>query len=158
MNCLRTFRLLLMFALVGYLFLSSVPDAAGFMTFDHEFRIHFNVLIDKVHAPHWNIVYAYGEDCLPEARNNDAALTAAVSKALRTWLQPLREYTDRPVVNDFRYQRTADDADARDAADLWIFFHCELRNSDARPSKFTPGINLRAGHESGAALYGQPRP
>ena len=41
---------------------------------------------------------------LPRHRGNDAALTAAVTEALQMWLLPLREYTDRPIVNDFRYK------------------------------------------------------
>ncbi len=133
------------FVLACLVCFSVVPQALGFMTFDHEFRIHFIVLLDKVHAPHWNIVYAYGDDCPPEARNNDAALTAAISKALRTWLQPLHGYTAKPIVNDFRYQPTADDAGARVAADLWIFFHCEHRNSTAHTGGNSPGIHLRSG-------------
>ena len=36
------------------------------------------------------------------------------------WLQPLREYTKKPIVNDFRYLLDAD----RDASDLTVVFHC----------------------------------
>ncbi|MDE0315655.1 MAG: ankyrin repeat domain-containing protein [Candidatus Poribacteria bacterium] len=143
--CLKKMSLAFSFLLASILCLSIIPAAQGFITFDHEFRRHFNVLVDKVHDPHWDISYAYGDDCPPEDRNNDAALTAAVSKALRTWLQPLRDYTARPIVNDFRYQRNADNADARIAADLWIIFHCEQRNSTAHIGGNSPGINLRDG-------------
>ncbi len=121
------------------------PQAAQkkFITFHHEFRKGFTILIDKVHAPHWDISYGYGDDCPPEERNNDAALTAAISKALRTWLQPLRNYTAKPIVADFRYQLAADPF--RAAADLWVIFHCEHNNSTAHTGGNTPGINLRDG-------------
>ncbi len=131
--------------LVGILCFSVAPAARGFMTFNHEFGRHFNVLVDKVHAPHWTISYGYGDDCPPEARENDAALTAAITKALQTWLQPLRNYTPKPIVNDFRYQRNANNGGARRAADLWIIFHCEQRNSNAHIGGNSPGIDLRDG-------------
>ena len=127
--------------------LSVAPAARGFMTFDHEFGKHFNVLVDKVHDDHWGIHYSYGDDCPPEARENDAALTAAITKALQTWLQPLRDYTPKPIVNDFRYQRK----DSNDhgllalGADLWIVFYCEKRNSNAHIEGNAPGISLRDG-------------
>ena len=98
------------------------------------------LLIKKVHDKHWVIHYSYADNCPPEARNNDAALTAAMSKALRTWLQPLRDYTDRPIVDDFRYQLSAD----WNAADLGIIFHCHIGASTAFLSVGeTPGINKR---------------
>ena len=91
-----------MLALVGSLFLSIVPEALGFIVFEHEGWGDLNTLIKKVHEDHWTIHYSYGDNCPPEQRNNDAALTAAVTEALQIWLEPLREYTDRPIVNDFR--------------------------------------------------------
>ncbi len=130
--------------LVGCLFFSIVPSVQGFMTFDHEFKIHFNVLIDKVHAPHWTISYSYGDDCPPEMRNNDKAITAAVTKALQTWLQPLRDYSNKPIVNDFRYQKFAAEPFRADS-DLWIIFYCVLQNSNAHVDANSPGISLRQG-------------
>lgn len=145
MNRLSKMSFFFSLMLAGCLLLSIASDAPGFITFQHEFGRNFNILINKVHAPRWNISYAYGDDCPPEARNNDAALTAAVTKALQTWLQPLRDYTAKPIVNDFRYQRNADNEVARFAADLWIIFHCERRNSTAHTGGNVPHINLRHG-------------
>ena len=129
--------------LVGCLFFSIVPSVQGFMTFYHEFRRDFVVLIDKVHAPHWTISYSYSDDCPPEMRNNDAAITAAVTKALQTWLQPLRDYSNKPIVNDFRYQKLAAEPFRADS-DLWIIFYCVVQNSTAHVGN-RPGINLRQG-------------
>lgn len=123
-----------------------------FMSFYHEFGEGFNILIDDVHAPHWDISYGYGDDCPPEARNNGAALTAAVTKALQTWLQQLRDYTPKPIVKDFRYQLAADPLKAD--ADLWIIFHCERRNSTAHIGGGIPGINLRRGTKVQQHLMG----
>ncbi len=122
------------------------PSTAGkkFMALHHELRWHLDgLLVNKVHAPHWNISYGYGNDCPPEAKNNDEALTAALSKALRTWLQPLRDYSDKPIVKDFRYQKMAA-VPFIAVGDLWIVFHCELMNSGAAIGAI-PGINLRRG-------------
>lgn len=116
-----------------------------FITAYHRQAGWFNILVDEVHAPHWDISYGYGDDCPPEARNNGAALTAAVTKALQTWLQPLRDYTPKAIVQDFRYQLAADPL--RADADLWIIFHCERRNSTAHAGEKIPGINLRRGTE-----------
>ena len=151
MNRLSKMSFFFSLMLAGCLLLSIASDAPGFITYHHEAHeagIDFNfnnLLINKVHAPRWNISYAYGDDCPPEARNNDAALTAAVTKALQTWLQPLRDYTAKPIVNDFRYQRKADNAVAGFAADLWIIFHCEHHNSHAHVGENPPGIHQRRG-------------
>ena len=98
-------------------------------------------MIDKVHKDHWIIHYSYGDDCPVEKRNNDAALTAAVTEALQLWLLPLREYTDRPIVNDFRYKLSPD----WDAADFGITFHCHLGASTATVRQVhSPGIDDRS--------------
>ena len=127
--------------LAGILCLSIAPVASGFMSLQQQ-RLGppDTIMIDKVHKGHWTIHYSYGDSCPAEERNNDAALTAAVTEALQTWLQPLREYTDHPIVNDFRYKLSAD----WDAADFGITFHCDLGLTaafvfDGR----SPGINLR---------------
>ncbi len=120
------------------------PADKKFMALHHEQRLRLHgALINKVHAPHLVINYGYGDDCPPEARNNDERLTGAVSKALRTWLQPLRDYTDKQIVKDFRYRLVADPRPA--AGDMWIIFHCGLGASTALVGGATPGINLRSG-------------
>ena len=126
--------------LVGCLLFSFAPAAPGFIAWEHQDFPNLDTLIKKVHDKHWVIHYSYADNCPPEARNNDAALTAAMSKALRTWLQPLRDYTKKPIVDDFRYQLSAD----WNAADLGVIFHCHIAASTAFLSVGeTPGINKR---------------
>ena len=123
--------------------LSVASVAWGFISLQQQRGVRPNTLVDKVHAPHWNISYSYADDCPAEARNNDAALTEAITEVLQMWLQPLREYTDRPIVNDFRYVLDAD----RDASNLTVIFHCdERRVSTARllVGK-SPQIDMRKG-------------
>ncbi len=119
------------------------PADKKFITTDHvipDFQL--NRLIDKVHAPHLNIAYTYGDNCLPEEKNNDEALTAAIGKALRTWLQPLRDYSDKPIVADFRSQRVAFLRPHDE--DLGITFHCEEGISSA-VGGLRPAIDMRRG-------------
>ncbi len=126
------------------------PSGKKFITFDHErmwHQHHDGLLINKVHEPHLDISYKYGDSCPPEARNNDQALTAAISKALRSWLKPLRDYSDKPIVADFRYQLVAVVTGPRPAAeDLWIVFHCDDKASVATLGH-VPGIHLYRGTE-----------
>ena len=113
-----------------------------FIALEHERGVRPNIMVDKVHAPHWDIAYSYGDDCLPEEKNNDAALTAAVTEALQIWLQPLRDYAERPIVNDFRYRLSAN----RHAGDLTIIFRCQQGRSGAAVGRgIPPHIKLRAG-------------
>ena len=128
--------------LVGCLLFSIIPAVYGFIAWEHQDFPKLDTLIKKVHENHWVIHYSYADNCPPEARNNDAALTAAISKALRTWLQPLRDYTKKPIVDDFRYHLSAD----WNAADLGVIFHCHIGSSTAFVSVGeTPGINKRGG-------------
>ncbi len=130
-----------MFVLACLVWFSVVPQALGFIVFEHEGWDDLNTLITKVHEDQWVIHYSYGDNCPPEQRNNDAALTAAVTEALQIWLQPLREYTDRPIVNDFRYKLSAD----WNAADFGITFHCHIGASTAPVGRNqSPGIDMRA--------------
>ena len=110
-----------MLMLVGILCLSIVPVASGFMSLQQQRGTRPDTMVDKVHAQHWNISYSYGDDCQPNDKNNDAALTEAITEVLQMWLEPLREYSKKPIVADFRYLLDAD----RDASDLTVIFHCD---------------------------------
>ena len=134
-------RFAFIFLLACLVWFSVASEALGFMSLEHEGWDDLNTLMKKVHENQWMIHYSYGDNCPPEKRNNDAALTAAVTEALQMWLQPLREYTDRPIVNDFRYKLSAD----WDAADFGITFHCNIGTSRAAVSRNqSPGINERS--------------
>ena len=129
--------------LAGILCLSIAPVASGFMSLQQQRGVRPNTMIDKVHKQHWNISYSYGDDCPAEQRNNDEALTEAITEVLQMWLEPLREYSKKPIVADFRYLLDAD----RDASDLTVIFHCdERRVSTADTSRVRPPqVDLRKG-------------
>ena len=80
--------------LAGCLFLSVVPAARGFMSLQQQRGNRPDTMVDKVHAQHWNISYKYGDGCQPDEKNNDVALTEAITEVLQMWLEPLREYTE----------------------------------------------------------------
>ena len=123
-----TFRIVL----VSVLCLSIATPVPGFRIFEHHGTHNLKTLIKKVHDQHWTIYYSYGDNCPPEERNNDAALTASVTEALQMWLAPLREYTDRPIVADFRYKRVAFEiADWNDVSDFNVIFYCDIAGSGA---------------------------
>ena len=111
------------------------------MALEHERGVRPDTMIDKVHEPHWDINYMYGDDCFPEDRVNDKALTAAVTEALQIWLQPLRDYTQRPIVNDFRYHLNAN----RNVVDFTIVFFCKIDVSLAWTGGGSPRIDLHRG-------------
>lgn len=90
--------------LVGCLLFNSIPDAFGFIPFFNLKTI--DTLTKRLHKDTWVIRYIYVDDC-PEELIKEDAFPEAVTIALQTWLQPLREYTDRPIVNDFRVERYA---------------------------------------------------
>ena len=115
--------------LLGSLLLGMIPAAGGFIALEHEWGGRVASMIDKVHQPHWDIAYRYGDDCPPKKRKNDQALTAAVTEALQMWLQPLRDYAKRPIVDDFRYHLDGE----RQDNDFQITFHCERGVSRASP-------------------------
>ena len=74
-------KILIPFSLVlaGCLVLCLSRGALGFITLEHEGWNDLNTLIKKVHEDHWTIHYSYGDNCPAEERDNDAALTAAIT-------------------------------------------------------------------------------
>ena len=115
------------------------------MSLEHERGHQSDIMMDKVHELHWDVAYSYGDNCLPEERNNDEALTAAVTEALQIWLQPLRDYAKRPIVADFRYRLNAD----RRAVDLSVIFYCKLGQSSVGVG---PGAPPRIGMRNGVQV------
>ena len=136
MKPLKKMPLIFTLALVGYLLLSTAPAARAFMTFYHDGFEHLdNLLINKVHAPFWTIHYSF-ENCGEVDEETQKKYTQIVTKFLQSWLQPLREYTDHPIVNDFRYRLNDDWKEA----DFGIITTCgETKRSRASVSN-TVGI------------------
>ena len=107
--------------LAGCLCLNIAPTALGFITFEHQYGIRFNFLMQKVHKDHWNIAYGYGDSCTVEETNNPEEVEEAITIALNTWLEPLRALqTDKPIVSDFRYRLD----DGHTDYDLLVILHC----------------------------------
>ena len=135
--------------LVYLLMLSSVScilrkatSGKKFIALEHERGWRPDIMVDKVHELHWDVAYSYDNECRPEERNNGKALTAAVTEALQMWLQPLRDYAKRPIVNDFRYRLSAN----RHAGDLTIIFRCQQGRSGAAVGRgIPPHIKLSDG-------------
>ena len=152
MKLLKLPHLYFTLTLTGCLLLSMPPAAQGFITEEHRLGHQLNVMINKVHRQHWVIGYRYGDKCTPEERDNDAALTAAITKALQIWLQPLRDYAQRPIVNDFRYRLNTD----RHASDLAITFFCKRDRLSAALMNvhLSPLIHMNKGKRVGLTFIG----
>lgn len=131
--------------LMGCLLLCMNPTAQGFIAMEHERandRHPPEHMVAKVHKPRWSIGYRYGDECPAEARNNDKVLTTAVTEVIQIWLQPLRDYAKRPLVDDFRYFPGVDHT----ASDLAITFFCKPARSNAViRAKESPHIRMHEG-------------
>ena len=134
MKPLKKMPLIFTLTLVGYLLLNTAPAARAFMTFYHDWGApmngrdpYENLLIHKVHAPFWTIHYSF-ENCGEVDEETQKQFTQMVTTYIQSLLQPLREYTDRPIVNDFRYRLNDDWKEA----DFGIITTCgEIKRSFA---------------------------
>ncbi len=140
--------------LVGYLLLGIAPAARGFIALEQTDSVQFNLLIRKIDKRHWTIGYRYSAECPPEERQNGKQLEEAITTALRTWLQPLREMQPaRPITDDFRYQLQPDfngdrfsDPAGRKAVDTRITFECRQGRSTTSVGQASPpDIYMRRG-------------
>ena len=84
---------------------------AKFITVAHDNQERFvngeNVLIKKVHEDHWDIFYNFEPAC-PASRKSEKnyqAIRDVLEKSIKRWLNPLREITDRPIVDKFVFHR-----------------------------------------------------
>ena len=107
MKLLKKLNSIFSLAFVGYLLFSIVPTAQGFIAFHQRYKTRL-VLMASVHEESWTIGYMYSEKCAAKDRPNDKELQRGITEALQTWLQPLRDYTKRPIVNDFRFVKLRD--------------------------------------------------
>ena len=130
MKRLKKMPLIFTLTLAGYLLLSTAPAARAFMALHHEGWEHLdNLLIHKVHAPFWTIHYSF-ENCGEVDEETEKKFTQMLTTYIQSWLQPLREYTNRPIVNDFRYRRSENWREA----DFHITTICgEIKRSRADP-------------------------
>ena len=145
MKFLKTTRLFLTFAVsVGFLF-SSLLAADGFMPHPgYGDKLSFG-LMKRVHKEQWTIYWGYDENCLPEAKNNGAAIEEAIVWALQVWLQPIRDLkTSKPVVNDFRIVLWDKEGPFPEERDLSVEISCEEGWASARvPREGAPFVLIR---------------
>ena len=118
----------------GIILFNAYKQADGFITTAHDnfdrFVTDEDILIKRVHEEHWNIFYRFDEDC-PASRKteeNYRLLRESLERGIRTWLAPLREITDRPIVDKFVFFDTAG-AEAKNllrntGSDISAVFYC----------------------------------
>ena len=116
-------------AVVVSLFFSVAPPTQGFMIFDHQGEFQAKVLIHKVHDAQWQIGYRFASHCPAEFREEEDRLKQIVVDVLRVWLQPLREISAQPIVDDFQLLLQPDYDGTEDRVplglDTRITFLCE---------------------------------
>ena len=113
----------------------------------------YNILVKKVHAPQWRIGYNFVFGCAGAFKPKEKELKAAMTKALRVWLQPLRElYPDKVFTDDFLFVRQPDmkacwdNGEARQQVDTRITFTCQVAASSALVGGVdTPDVCMRKG-------------
>ena len=95
----------------GILLYNANKQAEGFITVAHDHPERFvngkNVLIKRVHEEHWDIFYDFDEDCPASLKTeeNYRVLRENLERGIRIWLAPLREITDRPIVDKFVFHK-----------------------------------------------------
>lgn len=108
-SCLFLSIFLFIFSIA--IFYGANPPAQGFITTAHDdpgrFASDEQILIKRVHDDSWDIFYNFAPDC-PDSRKtaeNLAAVREVTEKTLRLWLQPLREITNKPIVDNFVFHQ-----------------------------------------------------
>ena len=129
----------------GILLYNANKQADGFITVAHDRPERFvngeNILIKRVHEEHWDIRYGFDEDCPAsfKTEENYRVLREHLERGIRTWLAPLREITDRPIVDKFVFDYGEKHEDAH--YEISVIFLCEDGRSMAGRSSRT--INMR---------------
>ena len=102
---LETTNRLLVLLLCGLL-LSISSAAQGFFARTSKER---NILMDRIDKPQWRIGYNFTAGCPDEFRQKEEELKALITKALQTWIQPLRaRYPNKQLTNNFLLVRQPD--------------------------------------------------
>ena len=96
----------------GIILYNANKQAEGFITIAHDNFNRFvageNILIKRVHEEHWDIFYRFNANC-PDSRKteeNYRTLREKLEEGIRIWLAPLREITDRPIVDKFVFHKS----------------------------------------------------
>ena len=162
MKLLKKMRYIFSILLVASLLFSITPVVHGFIVLSGGLHLDgLKLLILKVHEPQWKIGYRYGPECTPADKQNGKALTEAISAALRTWLEPLKELNpERPITDSFVYQLHDDfnpnlredpeeirkELEGLQAVDLLVTFRCTQGISGAPIGRiYPPQVVMRRG-------------
>ena len=111
------------------LFFSLPPTARGFIASTTK---ELGLLLKRIDKPQWKIGYNFTADCPEAFRQQEEQIKEVIVKALRTWLQPLREqYPNRHFTDDFLFLRQPDfvkceeDRPSLNQLDTRITFDCK---------------------------------
>ena len=89
------------------LFFSIPPTAQGFSA--RTVSKELDILLKKIDKPQWKIGYNFTADCPAAFRQQEQQLQEVITKALQTWLQPLRKrYPNKQFTDDFLLVRLPD--------------------------------------------------
>ncbi len=136
--------LALWIAIIGGLILfKAYKQAEGFITVAQSDYKRFvngeNVLIKRVHEEHWDIFYQFYADC-PDSRKteeNYRTLREKLEEGIRIWLAPLREITDRPIVDKFVFHKSKEtnhlltESGLQVEYEIYAVFSCKQGRSSA---------------------------
>ena len=103
---LQTINRLLVLAVMCGLFFSLPPIAQGFSARTLK---ELDILLKKIDKPQWKIGYNFTADCPAAFRQQEQQLQEVITKALQTWLEPLRKrYPNKQFTDDFLLVRLPD--------------------------------------------------
>ena len=127
--------------LVMFIVISCKPARIGgeakFITVAQDDQERFvngeNILIKRVHEESWDILYGFDEDCPTNRKTeeNYRMLRERIEKGVRVWLEPLREITNKPIVDKFIFHKTRDE---NIDLEITMAFLCEKGRSVASRS------------------------
>ncbi len=157
-------NILLTFAVITVLLLSTTPTAHDFTSLKHQLgglggTADSIILIEKVHEKHWDIGYGFGPDCPADYKAESKQIEDLITKALQLWLQPLREIeTKEPIVNEFRYQNYESNELTSEILEnileLSVLNTCLVdRSGIGFDQRYPPGIIMRMGTHLGDEFF-----
>ena len=139
----------------GILLYNANKQAEGFITVAQDDPERFvngeYILIKRVHEEHWDIFYEFDEDC-PDSRKteeNHRLVREFLEWGIRTWLAPLREITDRPIVDKFIFHQGHGQRDEYEiSAIFWCKKGISVASRDARTVDMSEDPGRRFPHEN----------
>ena len=106
------FKFLLVFLVLGACKAVRTEGDTKFITVaqsdPRSFRNNKNVLVKRVHEKHWDIFYRFSKDCPAgqKTEKNYRILRQQLEKLIKVWLAPLKEITNRPIVDRFVFYKS----------------------------------------------------